>query len=143
MNVSQLSIFLENKPGHLEHILQILSENTINIRTLTIAELSDFGIVRMIVNKPAEAKDALKKNMVTCSLTEVLAIAIPDSPGSLLTVVDHIRKNQINIEYMYAFPEKRGGSAVMIFRFEDIEKAKALLLEKGFTILANKDVTGE
>lgn len=142
MNVSQLSIFLENKPGHLENILQVLSENKINIRTLTIAELSDFGIVRMIVNDPAKAKEVLKNKAVTCSLTEVLAVEIPDIPGSLLKVVDIIRKNGINIEYMYAFPENRQGCAVMIFRFEDIEKAKQVLLGGEFRILANKDIIG-
>lgn len=143
MNVSQLSIFLENKPGHLEHILEILAGSDINIRTLTIAEVSDFGIVRMIVNRPEEAKASLKKNTVTCSLTEVLAIAIPDKPGSLLKAVNHFRENELNIEYMYAFPEKHEGSAVMIFRFEDIEKAKNALSGSGYKILANKDITGE
>jgi len=143
MNVSQLSIFLENKPGHLEHILGILSRENINIRTLTIAEVSDFGIVRLIVNKPVEAKEALKKNMVTCTLTEVLAIAIPDTPGSLLKAVDHFRENKLNIEYMYAYPERRDGGAVMIFRFEDIERAKKALLGAGFRILSNKDIIGE
>jgi hypothetical protein len=143
MNVTQLSVFLENKPGHLENILKILADNKINIRTLTIAEVSDFGIARMIVNKPFEAKESLKNAQVTCSLTDVLAIEIPDKPGSLLDAVDHYRKNNLNIEYMYAFPERREGNAVMIFRFEDIERAKRVIADSGYKVLSNKDITGD
>lgn len=142
MNVKQLSIFLENKPGHLENALKVLADRNINIVTLTIAEASDFGIVRMIVNKPDEAAKALKESHFTCSLTDVLAIEIEDKPGSLLKALHVFSKHNLNIEYMYAFTEKRGDKAVMIFRFDDIEKAKMSLIEEGYSIVKNIDIIG-
>lgn len=142
MNVKQLSLFLENKPGHLENALKVLSDRNINIITLTIAEASDFGIVRMIVNKPDEASKALRDNHFTCSLTDVLAIELDDTPGSLLKALHVFSKHKLNIEYMYAFTEKRGDKAVMIFRFDDIENAKKSLLEEGYSIVKNIDIIG-
>ncbi len=143
MNVTQLSIFLENKPGHLQSALRILAERKINIRTLTIAEVSDFGIVRLIVNNPEEGARVLKESHVACSITEVLAIELEDRPGSLLDALETFKKRSLNIEYMYAFTEKRGDKAVMIFRFDDIEAAKKALIEEGYNIVKNIDIIGE
>ncbi len=143
MRIKQISVFLENKPGHLQNILKILGDNKINIRTLTIAEVSDFGIVRMIVNRPDEAHDVLKKEHVTSSVTEVLGIGIDDTPGSLYNAIEKFKEHNINIEYMYAFTEKKDGKAVMIFRFEDIDYAQKVLVEQGFNIMKNLDVIGD
>ena len=143
MNVNQLSVFIENKPGSLQNVLKTLGENNINIITLTIAETSDFGILRMIVNKPEEAKTMLKENHFTCSTTDVLAIEIDDTPGSLFRAVETFAKNHLNIEYMYAFTEKRDDRAVMIFRFDDIEAAKKALTGEGYSILKKIDIIGE
>ncbi len=143
MNVTQLSIFLENKPGHLQNALKVLSEKNINIMTLTIAEVSDFGIVRMIVNHPAEAIKALKDNHFTCSTTDVLAMELDDVPGALLKALETFKKHNLNIEYMYAFTEKRGDKAVMIFRFDEIELAKKTLIAEGYNIVKNIDIIGE
>jgi hypothetical protein len=140
MNVTQVSIFLENKPGHLQNALKVLADNNINILTLTIAEASDFGIVRMIVNNPDEAARVLRESNFTCSTTEVLALEIEDKPGSLFRALEIFRKRDLNIEYMYAFTEKRGDRAVMIFRFDDIEAAKEGLLEEGYNILKKIDI---
>lgn len=140
MNVTQVSIFLENKPGHLQNALKVLADSNINILTLTIAEASDFGIVRMIVNNPDEAARVLRENNFTCSTTEVLALEIEDKPGSLFRALESFRKRNLNIEYMYAFTEKRGGRAVMIFRFDDIEAAKESLVEEGYNILKRIDI---
>lgn len=140
MNVTQVSIFLENKPGHLQNALKVLADNSINILTLTIAEASDFGIVRMIVNNPDEAARVLRENNFTCSTTEVLALEIEDKPGSLFRALESFRKRDLNIEYMYAFTEKRGDRAVMIFRFDDIEAAKESLVEEGYNILKKIDI---
>jgi hypothetical protein len=142
MNVKQLSIFLENKPGHLENALAVLSDQKINIITLTIAESSDFGIARMIVTKPDEAASALKANHFTCSITDVLALEIDDTPGALLKALKVFSRLKLNIEYMYAFTQKRGDRAVMIFRFDDIEAAKNGLLAEGFNIVKNIDIIG-
>lgn len=143
MNVTQLSIFLENKPGHLQNALTVLSDKKINILTLTIAEAADFGIVRMIVTDPATAAAALREHHFTCSTTDVLAIEIEDVPGALLRALESFRKQNLNIEYMYAFTEKRGGKAVMIFRFDDIELAKKALQAEGYNILKKIDIIGE
>jgi hypothetical protein len=143
MNIIQISVFLENKPGRLQHILKVLADKKINIQTLTIAEVSDFGILRMIVNKPDEALAAFKAEHVTSSKTDVLAVAIDDKPGALLALIDSFSKRQINIEYMYAFTGRCGENPVMIFRFEDIELAKKALTEEGYTIMKSVEIHGE
>ena len=143
MNITQLSIFLENKPGHLQNALKVLADNNLNIYTLTIAEALDFGIVRMIVQDADKACSVLKDNHFICSLTEVLAIELDDSPGSLYKALDAFRTRNLNIEYMYAFTEKRGDKAVMIFRFDDIETAKSALAESDYNIVKRIDIIGE
>jgi len=143
MNVTQLSLFLENKPGHLQSALKVLAEEGINIMTLTIAEVADFGIVRMIVNKPQKALEALRQYKFVCSPTDVLAIELDDKPGSLLKALETFARRNLNIEYMYAFTEKRGDRAVMIFKFADIESAKKALLEEGFNVVKKIDLIGE
>lgn len=143
MNVTQVSLFLENKPGHLQSALKVLADEKINILTLTIAEVSDFGIVRMIVNNPDKAVHALKEKRFTCSTTDVLAIELTDEAGSLLAALDTFSKRQLNIEYMYAFTEKRGDKAVMIFRFDDIDAAKKALQEEGYNIVKKIDIVGD
>ena len=142
MNIQQLSVFLENKPGHLQNVLKVLKNENINIMTLTIAEVSDFGILRLLVNKPEKAHKALRKENITCSVNDVLGIAIDDNPGSLLDLIDTFKKRVINIEYMYAFTEKKDNKAVMIFRFEDIEAAKKALVKEGIDIMKKIDLVG-
>ena len=142
MNITQLSVFLENKPGRLQHVLQVLADRAINIRTLTIAEVSDFGILRMIVNKPEEAYVALKAEHVTCSRTDVLAVALEDAPGALYRLVDAFSKRKLNIEYMYAFTDRYEAHSIMIFRFDDIEAAKHALMEEGYTIMKRNEIHG-
>lgn len=143
MNITQLSLFLENKPGRLQSALKVLAEKNINIRTLTIAEVTDFGIVRMIVNNPDAAARALRENHFICSTTEVLAIEIPDEPGALEKALEAFSRHNLNIEYMYAFTEKRNDRAVMIFRFDDIEAAKKALAGEGYQIVKKIDIIGE
>jgi len=143
MNVTQISAFVENKPGHIAGVLKVLSENNINIITLTVADTADFGVLRMILDKPELAKAKLSESDITCSATDVLAIEIDDTPGSLLKALDAFAKLDLNIEYMYAFTQKINDNAVMIFRFEDIEKAKKALTEKGCKIIRNIDIIGE
>ena len=142
MNVTQLSVFMENKPGHLQTVLKTLSDQNVNIITLTIAETSDFGILRMIVNDVDKAKKTLNDAKITCSTTEVLAVELDDKPGSLYKAIDAFARNNLNIEYMYAFTEKRGDKAVMIFRFDDIEAAKKAMAQEGYQIVKKIDIIG-
>lgn len=143
MNVTQLSAFVSNKPGHLQKVLKVLADENINIITLTIAETSDFGILRMIVNEPEKGNRALKENNITSSLTDVLALEIDDTPGSLFTALEVFASMELNIEYMYAFTQKRNDKPVMIFKFQDIEKAKNALKGKGYNIVKKIDIVGE
>jgi hypothetical protein len=135
MKVEQISIFIENKSGRLAEITRILGDSGINIRALSLADTSDFGILRLIVNDVETAKAVLKEKGFTVSKTEVVAVEVPDRPGGLSSLLQTLDSNQINVEYMYAFVERCGGNAVIIFRFDEIDKAIGTLKGSGFTIL--------
>lgn len=135
MKVEQISIFIENKSGRLAEITRILGDAGINIRALSLADTSDFGILRLIVNDVETAKAVLKEKGFTVSKTEVVAIEVPDRPGGLSSLLQTLDTNQINVEYMYAFVERCGGNAVIIFRFDETDKAIGTLKGSGFTML--------
>ncbi|NVN89443.1 MAG: ACT domain-containing protein [Desulfuromonadales bacterium] len=135
MKVEQISIFIENKSGRLAEITRILGEADINIRALSLADTSDFGILRLIVNDAGTAKTVLKEKGFTVNKTEVVAVEVPDKPGGLSTILQTLDSNQINVEYMYAFVERCAGNAVIIFRFDETDKAIATLLENRFNVL--------
>lgn len=138
MHVEQISIFIENKSGRLAEVTRLLGEAGINIRTLSLADTSDFGILRLIVNDTEKAKSVLKDKGFTLSKTEVVAVEIPDTPGGLSHILQVLDQDQINVEYMYAFVERCGQNAVMIFRFEETQKAIAKLKERGFSVLSGE-----
>jgi hypothetical protein len=140
MKVEQISIFLENKSGRLAEVTKILGDGGVNIRALSLADTSDFGILRLIVNDTEKAKDILKKNNFTVGKTEVIAVEVPDRPGGLAHILDILRKQDINVEYMYAFVERSGKDAVIIFRFDDIDKAIATLTKNGIIVLPGEKV---
>ena len=140
MKVEQISIFLENKSGRLAEVTRLLGEGGINIRALTLADTSDFGILRLIVNDNARALDILKKAGFTVGKTEVVAVEVPDRPGGLADILEQLGKAGTNVEYMYAFVEKSGDDAVVIFRFDDPEGAVELLRKSGVSILPEEKV---
>lgn len=135
MKAEQISIFIENKSGRLAEITRILGEADINIRALSLADTSDFGILRLIVNDAETAKTVLKDKGFTVNKTEVVAVEVPDKPGGLSAILQTLDSNMINVEYMYAFVERCGGNAVIIFRFDETDKAIATLLKNGFNVL--------
>lgn len=135
MKVEQISIFIENKSGRLAEITRILGEAGINIRALSLADTSDFGILRLIVDDSAKANTVLKENGFTVSKTEVVAVEVPDRPGGLSAILQTLDREAINVEYMYAFVERCGGNAVIIFRFDETDKAIAVLKAKNFNML--------
>ena len=135
MKVEQISIFIENKSGRLAEITRILGDAGINIRALSLADTSDFGILRLIVNDVETAKAVLKEKGFTVSKTEVVAVEVPDRPGGLSSLLQTLDADQINVEYMYAFVERCGGNAVIIFRFDETDKAIGTLKDNGFSIL--------
>jgi len=135
MKVEQISIFLENKPGSLEHATRILKEADINIRTLSLAETSDFGILRLIVNDVEKAHKVLKDNGFRVNKTAVVAVEVPDRPGGLYSIMEVLARESVNVEYLYAFVEKSGENAVIIFRFDNPEKAIDVLLKNSFAVI--------
>jgi hypothetical protein len=135
MKVEQISIFIENKSGRLAEITRILGEAGINIRALSLADTSDFGILRLIVNDGATATTVLKDAGFTVNRTEVVAVEVPDRPGGLSAILQALDREAINVEYMYAFVERCGGNAVIIFRFDETDKAIAALNAHNFNML--------
>jgi hypothetical protein len=140
MRVEQISIFLENKSGRLADVAEVLAKAGINIRALSLADTADFGILRLIVNDTEKAKGVLKENGFTVGKTEVVAIEVPDRPGGLAGILSSLKGEEINVEYMYAFVRKSGENAVIIFRFDDIEKAIKVLQKAGVRILKGEEV---
>jgi hypothetical protein len=135
MKVKQISIFLENKAGRLAEVTNILGKAGINIRALSLADTTDFGILRLIVNDIEKAAKTLKDHGFTVGETEVLAVEVPDRPGGLGEILKIIQDAGLNVEYMYAFVERSSDNAVIIFRFDNVDEATRVLLEKGVTIL--------
>jgi hypothetical protein len=121
MKIQQISVFLENKTGRLADVTRMIAQAGVNIRALSIADTAEFGILRLIVDKPADAAAALSKGGFTTRMTDVLAIEIPDEPGSLAKVMEIFKATGVNIEYLYASLEKDCATAVVIFKVEDLD----------------------
>lgn len=139
MKVEQLSVFIENKCGRLADVAATLGKANINIRALSLADTRDFGVIRLIVNDVAGAKNALKTAGFTTTINEVLAIEVSDRPGGLSDVLQTFAQHDLNVEYMYAFVGTVKDEAIMIFRFEDIDKAlTALKGISGISILGGE-----
>lgn len=140
MRVKQISVFLENKSGRLAKVTETLGEHKINIRALSIADTSDFGILRLIVNKPEEAYKILKDGGFTVSATDVIAVEVADRPGGLAGVLKVLDAKGINIEYLYAFLEKSSRDALVVFRVEQVDDAIVALQGAGINILKGDNV---
>ena len=140
MRVEQIAVFLENKSGRLAEITQILAENEINIRALSVADTADFGILRLIVDKVDKAKEVLRAGGFTVGKTNVVAVEVPDRSGGLASVLKVAHEAELNVEYMYAFVNKSGSNAVLIFRFDDMDKAIAVLEQHAFTLLSGEQI---
>jgi hypothetical protein len=140
LKVEQIAVFVENKSGRLAEVTRILAQNGINIRALSLADTADFGILRFIVNDTEKAKKVLKENGFTVGKNEVVAVEVPDRPGGLAGVLGALEGKNINVEYMYAFVRKSGEHAVIIFRFDDVEKAVDALQKAGVRMLKDEEV---
>lgn len=140
MKIHQLSLFLENKAGQLTEPCTLLANSGVNILTLTLADTQQFGILRLIVKDWQKAKQILEENGHVVNVTEVIAIEIPDRPGGLKEIVDVIDEGGLNIEYMYAFTFGRKDKAILIFRFEDVDKAIDVLQTKNVNVIGSVDL---
>ena len=140
MSVKQISVFLENKRGRLAEVTAILNSQGINIRALALADTADFGVLRLIVNDTEKCFAALKQAGFVAQKTEVVAVEIADRPGGLQRVLSVFDRAGLNIEYMYAFVERKADNAIVIFRLDQPEKAAKALSAEGFSVLAEEAV---
>jgi hypothetical protein len=141
MTAVQISVFLENKSGRLAEVTQILAEAGVNIRALSLAETIDYGVLRLIVDKPKEARAALAQSDFTVTETEVIAVEMPDRPGALASIMEVLAQRGLNVEYLYAFVGKRSDNAIVIFRMEDLPAATRALQEGGARVLSADEVS--
>lgn len=142
MKVEQLSIFIENKAGRLASVTSVLAESGVNLRALSLADTSDFGILRLIVDDTEKAKNLLKEAGFTVGITHVVAVEVEDRPGGLDRIMQIIREKGVNVEYMYAFVQRGGGNATMIFRFNRTDMAIEALKESNIPILSAANING-
>ena len=140
MKITQISVFLENQPGRLTLAAKTLADANIDIRTLSFADTSDFGILRLLLDEPERGLSILEKANFTVKATEVVAVEVPDSPGGLAKVLGTIAQAQVSIEYMYAYTRPKGENAVMIFCFDNNAEVIALLEKNGLNLLSNADL---
>ena len=138
--IEQISIFIENRSGRLAQIATAMGDAGVNIRAMALADTSDFGILRVIVNDVEKALEAFKEKGFTVRVSHVIAVTIQDRPGELGRFLAALERAGINVEYMYAFVQKSGENAVVIFRFEDLDRAIETIREAGFEVLSRDRV---
>jgi hypothetical protein len=137
MGIKQISVFLENTTGRLSEVTKTLANAGVNLRAISIADTADFGILRIIADKTDKAVDTLTAAGFTTRQTDVVAVEIEDTPGSLAKLMELFQQSQVNIEYLYASLEGQVGKAVVIFKLKDHDKGQQILSEKGFKMADN------
>ena len=140
MELYQVSVFVENKSGRLADITEVLSKNNINLRALSIADTTDFGILRLIVNDETAAKKVLSEQGYLIKVVDVVGVKIGDEPGKLTAALDVLDKTGINVEYLYAFMARTEKHAYVVLRVEDNESAEAALSDAGFKMITEADI---
>lgn len=140
MLIKQLSVFVENQSGRLADIAEMIGGAGIDIRAISVADTTDFGVLRLIVDKPDTAKDVLAENGLAVSLTDVIAVGIDDKPGAFAAVLRLLCDVGVDVEYMYAFISRKDGQAYVILRVNDNQKTLDTLGDAGFTILEPQQV---
>ncbi len=135
MKAEQISIFLENKAGRLAEVTGTLSKAGVNIRALSLADTTDFGVLRLIVDDNNKAEQVLKDAGFTVRITHVVAVEVDDRPGGLHYILDALTRSNINVEYMYAFVQQSGDNAIMIFRFDQTDEAISVLEKNNIRII--------
>ena len=143
MTIKQISVFLETRPGHLAETCRALAEANVSIITLSLADTREFGIVRMIVDSWEKARDVLTAKGRVVNVRDVVAVTVPDRPGGMAEVLTALDAAKVNVEYSYAFAFHHGEKAVLVFRFEDNNKALAALSSAGIDVLAFADILSD
>ncbi|MBE6491158.1 MAG: acetolactate synthase [Methanobrevibacter sp.] len=140
MKIKQLSIFLQNRMGSLAKPLEVLTVANVNIRAMCMADTSEFGILRLVVDDPEKGKEALEENNFLVKITEIIGVEMNDTPGGLTTVLDIIKDNLIDLEYLYAFTHDKAGKAILLLHSDDIDKLIDVLTKNNITIVSAEEV---
>ncbi len=140
MKIKQLSIFLENKKGRMKKVLDVLANNHINIRAMSIADVSDFGILRLIVPVPDKAKALLEENNFLVKLGDVIAVEMSDKPGGLNAILEILDESNINLDYLYAFVDEKEEKAIVLLHPEDVDGGIKVLNKGGAKIIPPEEV---
>lgn len=141
MLIQQISVFVENKRGRLCEVTKLLADHKIDIRAISIADTVDYGILRLIVDDPGKAREALRAGGYTFTLTDVLGVGVPDSPGGLNLAVETLDRAGVAVEYVYAFLNPQKETAFVILRVSDNEAAARILRENGVHLMTNDEIT--
>jgi hypothetical protein len=142
MIIKQISVFVENQPGKLAEVTKAIGDAGVDIRALSIADTSDFGILRLIVDKPDVVETALRAREVAVTLTDVIAVGLDDKPGALFRVIEILGEQGVNVEYMYAFLARQEAKAFVILRVEAVDEAIRIPTGQGVTLLAASEIYG-
>jgi len=140
MHTQQISVFVENKPGRLYKLTDVFGKHGIDLIALCIADTTDFGILRCIVNDPSKALEVLKENGYAASTTSVLAVEVPDQPGGLANVLKYLDEKHIAVEYLYSFVRTNTDGALILFKVEDVDTAESILKENDVNVLTDREV---
>ncbi len=140
MKVKQVSLFLENKPGALSRPVKLLAKNKFNILTLSVADTAQFGILRLILRDWERAVQVLEKDGFAVKVTDMVAIEVSDAPGGLSSILDALEKTHVNLEYMYGFTSQKEGKGMLVFRFDDPDRAIEALQKKGINPIRNVEL---
>ncbi len=135
MEVAQISVFLENRSGGLADVVDVIARNRIDIKAVALADMADFGILRLIVEDPDRTRTVLKEAGFTVDKTRVVAVEVPDRPGGLRDTLQALRRSGINVEYMYSAARRVGERAIIVFRFDELGRALDALRGAGITVL--------
>ena len=140
MPIKQLSLFVENQPGSLSKVCQVLKENRINISTLSLADTREYGILRLLIQEHDRARVVLEKAGYVVKVTDVLALTVPDHPGGLADTLAILDKHALSVEYMYAFTYGRSNKAIIVFRFENQDKAVEQLKDEPIELVRAEEL---
>jgi hypothetical protein len=136
----QVSVFAENKPGKLNRVTEILSKNNINIRAITISDTGDYGIIKLLLDKPAEGNEFLLNEGIASTLVNIAAIIIDDTPGGLHKATSLLSSNNVNVEDAYGFTIREKNRAVFVFQVKDVPSTEKILKDAGFTIISDHEL---
>ena len=140
MKIKQLSIFLQNRMGSLSKPLEVLSNANVNIRAMCMADTSEFGILRLVVDNPEKGKEALEESGFLVKITEIIGVEMNDTPGGLTNVLNIIKDNEIDLEYLYAFTHEKEGKAILLLHSDDIDRLISVLKDSDITVVQSDEV---